>query len=493
MSLGQSIRVGVKWGFLGNIGSRLMDFVFGVALARLLMPADFGMILTISTFTGFASMVMSGGMGQSLIRAKEVTERDYDAVFTMQLTMSIVIYIGFFFTAPLIGEFFHNRLYADLIRVSALAFFMRPFTFMRNAWLNREMEFRMRSMVDLAAGLLTGVTSILMAWTGMGVWSLILSGLVGALAKNILLALISPVRLRLNFNWQAMRKHSSYGFKITANDFLSYLTLESKNLILSKFMGPAFLGLYNKAESLSRIPNQLFMSATIQPVFRALSKVQDDLDQTKYMFYRVITLLMVYTTPLYVGLWWVSEPFIGMVYGAKWLPTAHPLCILVMAGIFFNIMHPCAVLLDAQNRLAQEMVALVIRLIVTIAACFIGMRWGLTGVAWAILASHVFSAVYYYVLARNTISTSTADLVHAIMPGLILNSLLFGVLGALNYALGGLQASLPAVYLIIMTIAGIICYMAAFLFLPIPALKSETEHWKQKLSVSLPILFKQRS
>lgn len=492
MSLGKSIRSGVKWLVAGSVGMRFLEFVFGVVLARLLVPADFGMIVTISVFTGVVSIVSSGGMGQSLIRAKEADEHDFSAVFTMQLSLGVFIYLCFYLAAPLIAGFFDNPLYTDLIRVSTAVFLMRPFALIRTAWLNRGMDFKNRSIVEVITSLLTGASSCLMAWAGMGVWSLTLSGLVGALIKNVLLARIAPLALRLNFDWARIRRHGGYGSQITVNDFLSYLTSESKNLIISKLAGPAFLGIFNKAESLSRLPNQMFMSATIQPVFRAMSKIQDDLVQTKAMYYRVITLLMVYTTPMYIGLWWVAEPFIGFVYGEKWLAVAEPMRILLMSGLFLNILHPCAVLLDAQNRLAQEMVALVVRLIVTVAACLVGLNWGLEGVAWAIFATHVFSTAYYFVLVRNTVGATPGELLKSVMPGLQLNGLLFAVLGVVSLALGSLQSSLPLVYLVAMMLAGITSYVAAFLFLPIPALKSESDHWKQKIMLRLPASFRPR-
>lgn len=491
MNLGKSIRNGVKWLLLGNIGNRFLEFAFGVVLARLLVPADFGIIVTISVFTGFASMVMSGGMAQSLIRAKEVNESDFNAVFTMQLTMSIGIYLCFFFAAPLIGEYFNNPFYADLIRVSALVFFMRPFAFMRNAWLNRAMDFKKRSITGFISGAMTGIASVLMAWSGMGVWSLTLSGLLGALSSNIMLALITrPLRLRLDFNIVVMRKHSAYGFKITTNDFLAYLTRESKNLILSKLAGPTFLGIFNKSESLARIPNELMMPATMQPLFRAMGKTQDDLDQTKYMFYRVITLLMVYTTPLYVGIWWVAGPFIEVVYGEKWLGVVEPLRIFVIAGLFFNIIFPCGVLLDAQNRLTQEMVALIIRLLVVTIACVIGLRWGVEGVAWGIVFSHLFSASSMYYLAYRTIPTRIMDLLNAITPGLVLNTLLFGFLAAVHFSIADLKETTPAIYLVLMAISGAAFYGTIFLLIPITSIRDEAERWRQKLTSSLKLIYK---
>jgi O-antigen/teichoic acid export membrane protein len=490
MSVGQSLRGGIKWLIVGNTGMRLMEFAFGVVLARLLVPADFGMIVTIQVFTGFAGMIASGGMGQSLIRAKQADTDDFNAVFTMQLGLGILIYLLFYVSAPWIAAYFNTPLYADLIRVSTVVFLMRPFAFIRRSWLNREMHFKTRSLTEVATTTLTGIASVLMAWAGMGVWSLTLSGLFGALVTNILLARLTPLRLRLNFDLAIMRRHSAYGFKITTNDFLSYLTREGKNLVLSKLAGPVFLGLFNKAESLSRLPNQMFMSATVQPVFRAMSKVQDDLDQTKYLFHRMITLLMVYTLPLYVGLWWVAEPFIGVVYGEKWLAVAAPMRILALSGFFLNIMHPCAVLLDAQNRLTQEMIALIARLVVTLAACVIGLEWGLTGVAWGLVLAHIFNAVTYYILVLKTIPTRPADLLAAVLPGLILNTLLCLTLAGVHLALGTLRSTHPASYLAVMMLTGPLVYLAAFLFLPLPAIGDEARRWRGQLLAGLKLASK---
>ena len=287
-----------------------------------------------------------------------------------------------------------------------------------------------------------------------------------------------------------MRKHSGYGFKITVIDFISYLTRESMNLILSKGAGPAFLGLFRKSDSLSRMPNWVIVRATMEPVFRAMSKVQDDLDQSKYIFYRTITLFMAYTTPFYVLMWWVAEPFIGFVYGEKWLPAATPLQILLCAGLFFNIMHPSNRLLDAQNRLTQRLVAQIASLAVIAGACVVGLKWGLEGVAWGILGSQVFSTSYSYFLVCRTIPTRFTELLRAAAPGLSLSGLLFIVLLVLNVLLGDIRTESPALYLLIMTISGSTFYVSAFLMLPISSLRSEADRWRQKLNGGLSFVYK---
>lgn len=485
MSLGQEIRKGVRWLIIGNTGRQILTFAFGVALARLLVPADFGMIVTIQVFTGFVSMLASGGMGQALIRAKEVNENDFNAVFTMQLVLGILIYLGFFLASPWFAYFFENPLYKDLMRFSALMFLMRPFAYMHTSWLNREMDFKKRSVIGIITGLIGGISSVLMAWFGMGVWSLTLSGLIGGLLSNILLAQVTPLRLRLSFDIATMRRHGAYGSKIVANDFFGHIKNEGLKLMLSKLAGPAFLGLFNKADSLHRLPYRTLAQPVAQPVFRAMSKVQDDLDQTKYMFYRVITLLMVYILPLFVGLRYIAYPFIEVVYGEKWLLAAEPLRILSLAGFFYIITRPCGVLLMAQNRLVQEMIAQAAVLVFTLTACYIGLEWGLEGVSWGFLISQIFHAIWSYVLVYQTISTRLLDLFRAIGPGLLLNGLLYLVLSLTDFLSGTLITTGPALYLLLMVSVGSLFYLATFLLIPIPALRSEVARWYQLIRAGM--------
>ena len=490
MNLGQRIRTGTKWLMIGNTGRTLLKFAYGVVLARLLVPADFGMIVTIQVFTGFVGMVTSGGMGQALIRAKTANQNDFNTVLTMQLVLGVLTYLFFFLIAPWFAEYFEDPLYKDLMRVSALVFLIRPFVYLRTSWLNRQMDFKKTSLISIVTNVISGASSIIMALLGMGVWSLTLSGLLAAIFRTTVLGWVTKLDLRLSFDFSVMRKHGAYGSKIVINDFLSRLRGDALKLILAKLAGPAFLGLYNKADSLHRMPYRTFASPVAQPLFRAMSKIQDDLDQSKYMLYRTITLLTLYILPFYVFIWWVAEPFIGFVYGEQWLPSASPLRILAAAGLGYIISRPCSVVLMAQNRLTQEMIAQIVVTIFAIIACLIGLNWGLEGVSYGYLATTVLGTVYSYVLVYKTIPTRLTDLFNALSPGLLLNALLFLVLAFLDSFTGELYKTDPAFYTLFLVIPGVLVYLAAFLFLPIMALKSEAALWREKINSGLSLVYK---
>jgi O-antigen/teichoic acid export membrane protein len=171
-----------------------------------------------------------------------------------------------------------------------------------------------------------------------------------------------------------------------------------------------------------------------------------------------------------------------VVYGEKWLPSAEPLRILAMASLLYIVMRPCGVVLLAQNRLVQEMIAQTFILVFTLSACYIGLNWGLEGVAWGFLASQVFSTLLLYILVYRTIPIRIKELIAGLTPGALLNSLLFLALVVTNFLSGNLIVSNPALYLILMSFVGGGVYLTAFLFLPIPALATETERLREKIS-----------
>lgn len=462
----------------GNTGGQVLEFAFGIALARLLFPADFGMIATIQILTGLVSLVTTGGMAQSLVRSKQADTRDFNVVFSLQLVIGILVCLAIFVVAPSFARYFEEPLYVGLLSISALNFLLRPFAMTRSAWLTRQMKFKVAAFVNLTTTLITGVSSISMALAGMGVWSLVLGGLIATFTSNLLLYWLTPLRLRFQFDIPIIRKHSAFGFKMTVLDLLNHFGREALKVIMSKIAGPAFLGIYMKADSLSRMPNSFIHPATNQVVFRALSKVTDDLGQSKYILHRTIALLCVYTFPFLVGLIWLVEPLITVVYGEKWLPAADPARILAVAGFFFSIGRPCSALLHAHDRLNKELLVQSTVLVASIPACLIGLRWGLAGVAWSLVLIQISAVAGFYYLTYNTIPMRLNDLLVAIRPALILNAILVAALTVVHWLAGDLRSSAPIAYVVAMSGIGAAVYGGAFLFLPIRALDAEVGRWK---------------
>jgi len=485
MKLGDRIRLGTKWLFAGRVGNQLLQFVFGVALARLLLPSDFGMLVTIQVFTGLAGFVAGGGMGEALIRSKEAEISDFQVVFTIQLAICALIYTFFFSISPWFALWFDEPLYDVLLRVSALSFLIRPFTGIPRSMLSREMRFKAIAMVDVVTMLSTGIASVLMALNGFGVWSLVWGGLLGSVLNAVILVHHTRWTPRLRFDRQAARTFGVVGVKFSVNHILDYLRTQIGNLIVSRILGPAATGLYNKAISLNAMPINMIGGSAFKAVFRAISSEQDDLDKAKYMYFRMMTLVSVYALPFYVGLWWLAKSFVIVVYSAKWADSVDVLLILVVIGLFQCLTFPAGALVAALNALDKEIRIQIEVLALLVAGGLYGVQWGITGMAWAAVGVAFYQTLRMSSLANSCVGAHYSEIFKAIRPALILNSTLFAALMLADYAVFGRYFDdASAAYLIGMGGVGVATYAVAFLFMPITALRAEAMRWKKALRIA---------
>lgn len=481
MSLGNSIRHGVTWLFVGSTGSQVLSFGFGIVLARLLAPEDFGMLVTIHIFTGLAGFISGGGMGQALVRAREAHKADYDIVFTLQVFIGCLIYGGFYFAAPWFAKWYDTPLYTDLLRVAALSFIFRPFVNLPSSILHRHMRYKAKTAVQISTLLVSSAVSISMAYHGYGVWSLIIGGISGSVASMILLAPLAGWRPGLSLDIRRARDLARYGILVSANDIVVYVRKQAANFILGRTLGPAPVGLFNKADSLSRMPHGLVTGSVYQVVFRAMAREQNDLDKSQYLFFRSLCLVSVYVTPLYLTAHWIAEPLITFLYGTKWVDAAAPLSILVLAGPFLTIGNMSGAVLAARNWLGRELGVQLILLVLVIIATLAGLPYGLQGVAMALVLVAIYNAVHMYSLACRCLRANWKQILVALRPALVLNSILVCTLYLVHHGMPDQVSASSPVYLAAMVLTGGLIYALCFLFLPITALGSEQERWKARM------------
>jgi len=465
------------------LGTRLIEFGVGIVLARLLLPSDFGLLVTTQIFTGVVGFIAGGGMGQALIHAKDVENKHYQVVFTLQLLICSLIYASFYWLSPLISQWFSEPLYTDLLRISTLSFLIRPFSNVAQAKLSRAMNFKVITLINLISLLVSSGLSIYFALQGLGVWGLVFSGLLGGGISVLLFLLLSRFLPVIKFDVKIAKQLGGYGFKFSINDIINYIKYQIPNFLLGTYIGTHIVGLFNKGESLSNLPITTISGSAYQTVFRALSSLQDDLDKSKYIYLRTITLVSVYTFPFYIGLLWVAEPFIVTFYGEKWQMAAIPLQILSIGGLFRCISNPSGAVMAAQNLLGIEVVLQFIALLLTVAGCFYGIyQQDIMIVSIGLLPSIVFLAITLSYYSLKVLEISYKELFKALSPAIVLNILLASILFIADYIL---LKYIPGInnirYLISVSVLGGIVYALLFLYFPLAQLETEANRWKHFL------------
>lgn len=486
-SLGKKIRSGTQWTLAGSLINEVIHFAVSILLARLLVPEDFGLVATVGILTGLAGHFSGAGTGQALVRARHAEQRHFDVIFTLQLLIGGLIYLVFVMLAPLFAEFFEQAVYQALLLVSGLNFFLRPFANIPGARLQRDLRFRPMVVINAAALVGSSGVSIGMALLDQGVWSLVIGGLSGALLRAILLNLHVRQGYALIWDRAIVRELGSYGVKVAANSLVEHFRGQSMVLILSKLNGPADVGLYNRASSLAIMPMRIVGTSPYQAVFRALAAEQDNLDRSRYLYYRTITLVAAYTLPLYILAWWLAEPGIRFIYGEKWLASAEPLAILATTGLFRCVGNPSGAVIEARNRMSTEIRLNLVAWLMLVVGVLYGLQWGLVGVAWASVITTAFFNTSLAIVAGRELRGTPAALARAISPALLLNGFLLLTLWLADSALlpSYIQDN-PGLYALLMAGIGGAAYFAAFLLLPIENLRTESAKWRRKLRLNRP-------
>ncbi len=486
-NLGATIRKGTAWLFFGNTSMQVLNFLVGIVLARLLAPADFGVLATISIFTGIAGFIAGGGMGQALVRAGEPTKEDYDIVFTLQFIIGCLIYAVLFTIAPWFAEWYSTPLYGDLLRISALSFIFRPFVNLPGSILHRDMRFKAKSVVSVVSLVVTSALSIGMAYAGYGVWSLIAGGLAGSVVSMSLLIPLAKWRPGFSTDFRRGKDIARYGMLVTIGDFIVYLRGQASTFILSRTLGPHALGLFNKANSLALIPHGQITGSVYQVTFRALAKEQDNLDLSQYIYLRSITLVSIYTWPAFVALGWLALPLIRFIYGDKWVDAAPAITWFAIIGPFIMLEILAGAVLSARNWLAREIPIQISQLIIVTLGVLAGLPYGLKGVAIGASLSNIYGAVHMTWLASRCLSMPMWQVAKALWPPLLLNLaiLLLWIVLEATVASRGNYGDFS--YLVMMLGSGGVLYLLLFFLSPIPGMEAEKQRWISLVKNILPL------
>lgn len=486
MSLGNSIRHGAKWVFIGNTGSQVINFALGLILVRLMMPAEFGMVAIILIFTNLAGFVSGGGMGQAIVRAKEAGKRDFDLLFTLQSLIGLVI-VGFFFAiAPWFGRWYGDPVYAELLRVASLSFLIRPFFNVPKNILHRDMRFKAKTAVQLSNLVVYNSISLSLAYLGHGPWSLILAGLFSSITAAVQYAWHARWRPGICLDFARAGELMRYGLLASGNSIVRYVRSQLPTFILSRSLGAAGVGLFNKAESLAARPYDLITGSVYEVLFRALAKEQDNLDKSRYLYFRSLTLVAVYSLPLYIGFIWLAEPLVVTLFGHRWIETAAPLAILSLAAPLMMIEKLSSAVLAARSWLGNQLIAELVMIAITAIAIMVGLPYGMRGVAAGLLIALLYMSLHMFWLAKQSLKACWSDLAHALMPAVLLNAMLVLTLWLADQLIPPHIQAVGALYVLLMAVIGGLVYTLCFLYFPIQSLAAETTRWKIRLKLAKP-------
>lgn len=391
MSLKKQALSGVFWSSIQLFGTQGIGFVVSIILARLLLPAEFGLIAMITIFIGLGNVLINGGLSYSLIRTENPDEEDFSTVFYFNLIGSIFIYAFIFLVAPQIAAFFNQELLTLIVRVYSITFIINSFSTIQTTRLTKIMDFKTQMIVSIPSLIISSVIGITMAYNGYGVWSLVWSSIVQSLAATIQLWYWSKWKPLWIFNFEKFKYHFHYGIKLMFSGILDIIFVNAYTIIIGKFFAPSQVGFYNRADSLQMFPVNSLSTLITRVSFPLFSSIQNDNLRLKSVYKRIMKMIIFMVVPILVFMAILAEPLFRFLFTEKWLPAVPYFQILCFNGILYPIHSYNLQILNVKGRSDLFLKLEVIKKILVVVVILISFNFGIYGLLYGSVFTSIVS------------------------------------------------------------------------------------------------------
>lgn len=321
-SYGKKALSGAVWKFAERIAAQGVTTVVGIILARLLAPEHYGVIAIVNIFITICNVFVVTGLGESLIQKKDADELDFSSIFFVNLSMSVILYIILFFSAPYITSFYGKgyETLTPIIRIMGLRLILAAVNSIQHAKISRDFAFKKYFFVTLIGTIVSGVVGITLAYLGFGVWALVAQYMTNTTIDTIMLFIFVRWFPKLQFSYKRAKKLMTYGFRLLTASLVLTITNEFEQFLISKKYSSVDLAYYSKGNTYPKLLANNISTSISSAIFPLLAKVNGDMDATRKYVSKAIQMISFVVFPLMVGMFLVAEDFVVILLTEKWLP-----------------------------------------------------------------------------------------------------------------------------------------------------------------------------
>lgn len=328
---------GLFWGGIGNGIQQILNLLFGIFLARMLTPADYGMIGMLSIFIAIANNLQESGFIVTLANRKNVTHDDYNSVFWFSLIVGVILYIILFFTAPLIALYYRQPEITPLARLLFLSFVISSTMTTQSAYLFRNLMVKEKAISQFPALTISGTVGIIMAYNGMSYWGIATQSLLYITVISICFWYFSPWRPTLSFKLQPIKEMFGFSSRVLLTNIFTQVNNNIFSAIIGRVYTPRDVGLYTQSNKWNYLCSSL-VSGTVNSVAQpVLAQTGSETARQANIFRRMLQFSAYLSFPVMLGLALIAPEFIHITITDKWMECVPLLQMLCIWGAFMPI------------------------------------------------------------------------------------------------------------------------------------------------------------
>ena len=352
MTLKEQAVSGVKWNAISMGAMTALQFVTLAVLARLLTPADFGLMGMIMVVIGFAQAFADMGISNAIIHRQDTTKEQLSSLYWLTIFSGVIVFGAVCASTPLVVRFYHEPRLSNLLYLGSLVFLITPLGQQFQILLQKELQFSRLAKIEILTALINSIIAITSGFAGLGVYSLILGQLAATSASVALLCSIGLKMWRpsLYFAKRELKGYVSFGLYQMGERMINYFNSNFDYILIGSMLGAKELGYYTLAYNLIIKPSSIINPMITKVAFPVFSRLQNETEKLRFGYLKVLQLLSMFNFPMMIGLAVVAPVAVPVIFGKQWIPSIILIQILSIVGLLRSTANPVGALQLAKGR-----------------------------------------------------------------------------------------------------------------------------------------------
>jgi PST family polysaccharide transporter len=381
--LDRALAHGIAWTGLAKWASQVLSWGCTLFIARILTPADFGLMGMATMYTGLVQLVNEFGLGSAIVRDRTLTDDHISALGGLSVGLGASLCLLSLPLAFPLGWFFHEPALRPVIAVLGLTFLTSSVKVLPRSLLTRELRFREVALLDALEAGLGSLLTLAFAIAGYRYWAMVLGALLASLISALAMLRRRPHPLAWPRRWATVSHSVRFGQHLVISRLAWYLYSNADFAVVGRVLGKVVLGAYSLGWTIASIPVSRISALVGQVIPAVLARVQHDQAELRRYLFLLTEGLAFVTFPLSVGAFLVAGDFVHVALGDKWAGAVLPLKLLSVYAAVRSVSAVFSQLLVAVGRSRVMMRISIFALLVLPPLFYVGTRWGAAGVAAA--------------------------------------------------------------------------------------------------------------
>jgi len=404
----RKVAKGALWMVMARLADRSVGFVSTLILARLLVPADFGLVAMATAVIAMLELLKSFGFDIALIQRSSAERRHFDTVWTFNIIAGFGVALIMAVIAPAVASFYKDPRLVPILLVLAIGSVITGFENVGVVAFRKELQFQREFWYQFLRRLAGFALTIPLAFVIRGYWALVIGTAISRVFGVALSYYMHPYRPK--FSLKASRDLLSFSGWILATNVVQFANTQSATFLIGKTAGPAPLGLFTLSYQIAALPTSELVAPVNRAVFPAYARQADDERALKGSYLRVMQFFAVLGFPGALGLAFCAPLLVPILLGDKWLNATPLVAILSFHAMLVAVGSNNHYLYLARGKPGWTTVLGTIYAAMLLPALiYSSLKWGALGAAWAYLLTQAVFTPVYYAMVRRVLDVTVRD------------------------------------------------------------------------------------